>query len=130
MVTLIANHLDSNYSQTHINNFYTQAKKLIQEPFEFIVFTTDDEMKLLETTKKKEGYIEGIQFHVPKYGKDWIEIDLIQHTKRGEKSFFITPNVILNDPKNIFNYIPSGGIEKLILDTEKLEDKVRANGSH
>ncbi len=120
MVTLIANHLDSNYSQTHINNFYTQAKKLIQEPFEFIVFTTDDEMKLLETTKKKEGYIEGIQFHVPKYGKDWIEIDLIQHTKRGEKSFFITPNVILNDPKSIFNYIPSGGIEKLILEDENL----------
>ena len=81
MVTLIANHLDSNYSQTHINNFYTQAKKLIQEPFEFIVFTTDDEMKLLETTKKKEGYIEGIQFHVPKYGKDWIEIDLMSLAK-------------------------------------------------
>lgn len=120
MVTLIANQLDSNYSQTHINNFYTQAKKLIREPFDFIVFTTPEEMELLETTKKREGYIDGITFHVPKYGKDWIEIDLIRCTARAGRSFFITPNVILNDPKTIFNYRPSGGIEKLILEDGNL----------
>ena len=115
MVTLIANQLDSNYSQRHINAFYTQAKKLIVDPFDFIVFTNDDEMKLLETTKKKDGYIQGITFHVPKYGKDWVEIDIMQHTQPGDVSLFVTPNVILNDPKTFFNY-KCKGIDKLVLE--------------
>ena len=114
MVTLIANQLDSNYSQRHINAFYTQAKKLIVDPFDFIVFTNDDEMKLLETTQKKDGYIQGITFHVPKYGKDWLEIDIMQHTQPGDVSLFVTPNVILNNPKEFFNY-KTKGIDKLIL---------------
>ena len=115
MVTLIANQLDSNYSQRHINAFYTQAKKLIVDPFDFIVFTNDDEMKLLETTQKKDGYIQGITFHVPKYGKDWLEIDIMQHTQPGDVSLFVTPNVILNNPKEFFNY-KTKGIDKLILE--------------
>ena len=115
MVTLIANQLDSNYSQRQINAFYTQAKKLIEDPFDFIVFTNDDEMKLLETTKKKEGYIQGITFHVPKYGKDWLEIDIMQHTHPKDVSLFVTPNVILNNPKTFFNY-KCKGIDKLVLE--------------
>lgn len=119
MVTLIANQLDSNYSQRQINAFYTQAKKLIVDPFDFIVFTNDDEMKLLETTKKKDGYIQGITFYVPKYGKDWIEIDIMQHTQPGDVSLFVTPNVILNNPKEFFNY-KTKGIDKLVLEDGNL----------
>ena len=58
MVTIIANQLDNNYSQLHINAFYTQCKKLIENPFDFYVFVDKAEMELLETTKKKEGYID------------------------------------------------------------------------
>ena len=75
MVTIIANQLDNNYSQIQINALYTQCKKLIEDPFEFVVFVQDDEMDLLMSTKKMDGYIEGITFHVPKYGIDWLEID-------------------------------------------------------
>ena len=74
MVTIIANQLDSNYSQTQINALYTQVKKMCVNPFDFYVFIGDDEYKLLESTDKKDGYIDGITFHVPKYGKDWLEI--------------------------------------------------------
>ena len=115
MVTIIANQLDTNYSQRQINAFYTQAKKLIEDPFDFVVFTNDDEMELLKTTKKKDGYIQGITFHVPKYGKDWLEIDILQHTQPGDVSLFVTPNVILNNPKEFFNY-KCKGIDKLILE--------------
>ena len=43
MVTIIANQLDSNYSQTQINAFYTQCKKLLVDPFVFYAFINDDE---------------------------------------------------------------------------------------
>tara|TARA_X000000368_G_scaffold406418_1_gene384630 strand:- start:1071 stop:2558 length:1488 start_codon:yes stop_codon:yes gene_type:complete len=104
MVTLVANQLDNNYSQTQINAFYTQAKKLIEEPFDFWVFTTQQEMDVINKTMKKEGFIDNIQFHVPKYGKDWIEIDLMERTKPGESLLFITPNVILNNISVIETY--------------------------
>lgn len=119
MVTIIANQLDSNYSQTQINAFYTQCKKLLVNPFDFYAFINEDEYKLLESTHKKEGYLQGINFHVPKYGKDWIEIDIMQHTQPGEKSIFITPNVILNDPKSFFTY-KTKGIDKLYLEDGNL----------
>ena len=64
MVTIIANQLDNNYSQVQINALYTQCKKLIEDPFDFVVFVQDDEMDLLMSTKKMDGYIEGIEFHV------------------------------------------------------------------
>ena len=119
MVTLIANQLDAKYSQSHINAFYTQAKKLIADPFDFVVFVNQTEMSLLNTTKKKDGYLQGITFHVPKYGKDWIEIDIIQHTKPGERSLLVTPNVILNNPESFFSY-KSKGIDKLYLEDGNL----------
>ena len=46
MVTIIANQLDSNYSQTQINAFYTQCKKLLVDPFVFYAFINDDENKI------------------------------------------------------------------------------------
>jgi len=104
MVTIIANQLDTNYSQIHINAFYTQCKKLIENPFDFYVFVDKAEMGLLETTKKKDGYIDGIEFHVPKHGVDWIEIDIMQHTKPGGNTLFLTPNVIINNIEDIDIY--------------------------
>ena len=119
MVTIIANQLDSNYSQTQINAFYTQCKKLLVDPFVFYAFINDDENKILESTKQKDGYLQGINFHLPKYGKDWIEIDIMQHTQPGERSIFITPNVILNNPKSFFTY-KTKGIDKLYLEDGNL----------
>ena len=104
MVTIIANQLDSNYSQTQINAFYTQCKKLIENPFDFVVFVQDDEMDLLCSTKKMDGYIDGISFHVPKYGRDWLEIDIMQYSKPNSPTLFITPNIILNNIKDIETY--------------------------
>ena len=43
MIILVANLLDNNYSQTQVNALYTQAKKQIEDPFEFWVFTTEEE---------------------------------------------------------------------------------------
>lgn len=113
-LTLIANLLDNKFSQLHINNFYTQAKNLIEQPFDFVVFTTQDELDDINGTNKKDGFIQGIKFHVPKYGKEWIEIDLINHTKKNGISFFVTPNVLLNDPSSLLTY-RSSGIDKCIL---------------
>jgi hypothetical protein len=104
MVTIIANQLDTNYSQLHINALYTQVKKVCVNPFEFYVFVNEDEYKLLESTHKKDGYIDGITFHVPKYGKDWLEIDIMQHTKPGGHTLFITPNCIINNIQDIDIY--------------------------
>ncbi len=104
MVTIIANQLDNNYSQLHINAFYTQCKKLIENPFDFYVYVDKAEMEILETTKKKDGYIDCIEFHVPKHGKDWIEIDIMQHTKPGGNTLFLTPNVIINNIEDIDIY--------------------------
>jgi len=104
MVTIIANQLDTNYSQLHINALYTQVKKVCVNPFEFYVFVNDDEYKVLEATHKKDGYIDGITFHVPKYGKDWLEIDIMQHTKPGGHTLFITPNCIINNIQDIDIY--------------------------
>ena len=104
MVTIIANQLDSNYSQTHINALYTQVKKVCVNPFDFYAFVNEDEYKLLESTHKKDGYIDGITFHVPKYGKDWLEIDIMQHTKPGGHTLFITPNCIINNIQDIDIY--------------------------
>mgnify|MGYP003299083678 CR=1 FL=1 len=104
MVTIIANQLDNNYSQVQINALYTQCKKLIEDPFDFVVFVQDDEMDLLMSTKKMDGYIEGIEFHVPKYGLDWLEIDIMKHTKPNSRSLFITPNTIINNIEDIDIY--------------------------
>jgi len=104
MVTIIANQLDNNYSQIQINALYTQCKKLIEDPFDFVVFVQDTEMDLLMSTKKMEGYIDGISFHVPKYGLDWLEIDIMQHTKPNSSSLFITPNTIINNIGDIETY--------------------------
>ena len=104
MVTIIANQLDNNYSQVQINALYTQCKKLIEDPFDFVVFVQDDEMKLLESTKKKDGYVDGITFHKPKYGIDWLEIDIMQHTNPNSSSLFITPNTIINNIGDIETY--------------------------
>ena len=104
MVTIIANQLDNRYSQKQINALYTQCKKLIIDPFDFIVFVQEEEMELLESTKKKDGYIDGITFHVPKYGLDWLEIDIMQKTKPNSSSLFITPNTILNSIGDIETY--------------------------
>ena len=68
------------------------------------MFVDKAEMELLETTRKKEGYIDGIEFHVPKHGKDWIEIDIMQHTKPGGNTLFLTPNVIINNIEDIDIY--------------------------
>ena len=88
MVTIIANQLDNNYSQTQINAFYTQAKKLIEDPFEFWVFTSEQEESVIFNTQKKEGFLDDIQFHVPAYGGNWIEIDLMQRTNKGDTLLF------------------------------------------
>jgi len=104
MVTIIANQLDNKYSQLQINALYTQCKKLIEDPFEFVVFVQDDEMDLLMSTKKMDGYIEGITFHVPKYGIDWLEIDIMRYTKPKSSSLFITPNTIINNIGDIETY--------------------------
>ena len=128
MVTIIANQLDTNYSQIHINAFYTQCKKLIENPFDFYVFVDSAEMELLETTKKKEGYIDGIEFHVPKHGKDWIEIDIMQHTKPGGNTLFLTPNVIINNIQDIDIYkankrvrLQDGNLAYFIFRNDKVE---------
>ena len=129
MVTIIANQLDSNYSQGQINALYTQVKKLCVNPFDFYVFVDNDEYKLLETTRKKEGYIDGITFHVPKYGKDWLEIDIMQHTKPGGHTLFITPNCIINNIQDIDIYKSN---KKILLEDGNLgyfvyrNDKVEA----
>ena len=129
MVTIIANQLDNNYSQVQINALYTQVKNLCVDPFDFYVFTNDDEYKILETTRKKEGYIDGITFHVPKYGKDWLEIDIMQHTKPGGHTLFITPNCIINNIQDIDNYKSN---KKILLEDGNLgyfvyrNDKVEA----
>ena len=129
MVTIIANQLDNNYSQVQINALYTQVKKLCVDPFDFYVFTNDDEYKILETTRKKEGYIDGITFHVPKYGKDWLEIDIMQHTKPGGHTLFITPNCIINNIQDIDIYKSN---KKILLEDGNLgyfvyrNDKVEA----
>lgn len=104
MVTIIANQLDNNYSQVQINALYTQVKKLCVNPFDFYVFVDNDEYELLEITRKKEGYIDGITFHVPKHGKDWLEIDIMQHTRPGGHTLFITPNCIINNIQDIDIY--------------------------
>tara|TARA_Y100000361_G_scaffold22693_1_gene17890 strand:- start:5580 stop:7070 length:1491 start_codon:yes stop_codon:yes gene_type:complete len=129
MVTLIANQLDNNYSQTQINAFYTQAKKLIEDPFEFIVFVQDKEYDLLMDTKKKDGYLDDIQFHVPKYGLDWIEVDIMQLTKPKSCSLFITPNVLLNNISVIETYksnkklrLQDGNLAYFIYRNNKIEN--------
>ena len=128
MVTIIANQLDSNYSQTQINAFYTQCKKLIENPFDFVVFVQDDEMDLLCSTKKMDGYIDGISFHVPKYGRDWLEIDIMQYSKPNSPTLFITPNIILNNIKDIETYksnkkiiLEDGNIGYFIFRNNKIE---------
>ncbi len=128
MVTIIANQLDTNYSQVHINALYTQVKKLCVDPFEFYVFVDEDEYKLLESTHKKAGYIDGINFHVPKYGKDWIEIDIMQHTRPGGHTLFITPNCIINNIKDIDIYksnkkiqLQDGNLGYFVYRNEKIE---------
>lgn len=128
MVTIIANQLDNNYSQVQINALYTQCKKLIEDPFDFVVFVQDDEMKLLESTKKKEGYVDGITFHKPKYGIDWLEIDIMQHTKPNSSSLFITPNTIINNIGDIETYktnkrirLQDGNLAYFIFRNDKVE---------
>jgi len=125
-LTLIANLLDSKYSQIHINNFYTQAKNLIEQPFDFFVFTTQEELDKINSTKKRDGFVDGIQFHVPKYGKQWLEIDLIQHTKDNGVSFFTTPNVLLNDPMALLSYKGSG-IDKVLMQDENVTYYIHKN---
>ena len=128
MVTIIANQLDNRYSQKQINALYTQCKKLIEDPFDFIVFVQDDEMDLLMSTKKMDGYIDGISFHVPKYGLDWLEIDIMQHTKPNSRSLFITPNVIINNIQDIDIYkankrvrLQDGNLAYFIFRNDKVE---------
>jgi hypothetical protein len=128
MVTIIANQLDTNYSQVHINALYTQIKKMCVNPFEFYVFVDSDEYKLLESTHKKDGYIDGISFHVPKYGKDWLEIDIMQHTRPGGHTLFITPNCIINNIKDIDIYksnkkiqLQDGNLGYFVYRNEKIE---------
>jgi len=128
MVTIIANQLDNNYSQTQINALYTQVKKLCVNPFEFYAFVSDDEYKLLESTRKKEGYIDGINFHVPKHGTDWIEIDIMQHTKPGGHTLFITPNCFINNIQDIDIYkankkirLQDGNLGYFIFRNDKVE---------
>ena len=71
-------------------------------PFDFYAFVSEDEYKLLEFTDKKDGYIDGITFHVPKHGKDWLEIDIMQHTQtRRTYSVFITPNCNTKRPYSL-----------------------------
>lgn len=128
MVTIIANQLDNNYSQVQINALYTQCKKLIEDPFDFVVFVKDDEMDLLTSTKKKDGYIDGITFHVPKYGIDWLEIDIMQHTNPNSSSLFITPNTIINNIGDIETYktnkrirLQDGNLAYFIFRNDKVE---------
>jgi len=129
MVTIIANQLDNNYSQNQINAFYTQCKKLIERPFDFYVFINKEEEKLLKETKKKEGYIDCINFHVPKYGVDWLEIDIMQHTKPNSTSLFITPNTIINNIEDIETYkankkirLQDGNLAYFIFRNDKVEN--------
>lgn len=117
MVTIVANQLDNNYSQVQINALYTQCKKLIVEPFDFWVFTTQQEMDVINNSKKKEGFIDGIQFHVPKYGTDWIEIDLMERTKPNGRLLFITPNTLFNTFDNLLSYKTN---KKLLLEDGNL----------
>jgi len=128
MVTIIANQLDNNYSQVQINALYTQCKKLIEDPFEFVVFVQDNEMDLLMSTKKMDGYIEGIEFHVPKYGLDWLEIDIMRYTKPKSSSLFITPNTIINNIGDIETYktnkrirLQDGNLAYFIFRNDKVE---------
>ena len=101
MIILVANLLDNNYSQTQVNALYTQAKKQIEDPFEFWVFTTEEECM---NEQKNKGYLDDILFHVPKYGEDWIEIDLMEKTKKGDTLLLITPNTLLNNISVIETY--------------------------
>ena len=101
MIILVANLLDNNYSQTQVNALYTQAKKQIEDPFEFWVFTTEKECM---NEQKNKGYLDDILFHVPKYGEDWIEIDLMEKTKKGDTLLLITPNTLLNNISVIETY--------------------------
>ena len=128
MVTIIANQLDNRYSQKQINALYTQCKKLIEDPFDFVVFVQDDEMDLLMSTKKMAGYIDGISFHVPKYGLDWLEIDIMKHTKPNSRSLFITPNTIINNIEDIDIYkankrvrLQDGNLAYFIFRNDKVE---------
>ena len=107
MIILVANLLDNNYSQTQVNALYTQAKKQIEDPFEFWVFTTEEECK---NEQKNKGYLDDILFHVPKYGEDWIEIDLMEKTKKGDTLLLITPNTILNNICVIETYKSNGKV--------------------
>ena len=66
MVTIIANQLDNNYSQVQINALYTQCKKLIEDPFDFVVFVKDDEMDLLTCLPGGQGgYHSGRHAEIP-----------------------------------------------------------------
>ena len=101
MIILVANLLENNYTQTQVNALYTQAKKQIEDPFEFWVFTTEEECM---NEQKNKGYLDDILFHVPKYGEDWIEIDLMEKTKKGDTLLLITPNTLLNNIGDIETY--------------------------
>ena len=129
MIILVANQLDNNYSQTQINAFYTQAKKLIEDPFEFWVFTSEQEESVIFNTQKKEGFLDDIQFHVPAYGGNWIEIDLMQRTNKGDTLLFVTPNVILNNIAVIETYkqnkkilLEDGNLGYLLYHNNKVEE--------
>lgn len=113
-LTLIANLLDTKYTQVQVNNFYTQAKNLIKDPFEFVVFTTQEELDEMVETNKIKGYAMPFKIHVPKYGHEWLEIDLIQHTPKDGVSLFVTPNILLNNPEKILEY-KTAGIDKCIM---------------
>ena len=138
MIILVANLLDNNYSQTQVNALYTQAKKQIEDPFEFWVFTTEEECK---NEQKNKGYLDDILFHVPKYGEDWIEIDLMEKTKKGDTLLLITPNTILNnicvietyksngkvrlsDGNLCYNIFHNNKVEQLLKEWEEREDEL------
>tara|TARA_B100000927_G_scaffold260627_1_gene230336 strand:- start:3408 stop:4874 length:1467 start_codon:yes stop_codon:yes gene_type:complete len=138
MIILVANLLDNNYSQTQINALYTQAKNQIEDPFEFWVFTSDEECR---NEQKNKGYLDEILFDVPKYGEDWIEIDLMQKTKKGDSLLFVTPNCILNnisvietyktnsrirlsDGNLCYNIFHNNKVEQLLKEWEEREDEL------
>ena len=66
---------------------------------------------------------------MPKYGKDWLEIDIMQHTKPGGHTLFITPNCIINNIQDIDIYKSN---KKILLEDGNLgyfvyrNDKVEA----
>ena len=125
MIILVANKLNNNYSQSQINAFYTQAKKLIEDPFQFWVFTTDEECR---DEQKMKGYLDDILFEVPKYGEDWLEIDLMQLSKKDDHVLYVTPNVILNNIGDIETYkanmskrLEDGNMSYYIFHNKKVE---------